>query len=149
MGSRAATTRRPTLRLLLGLVLGTTALLTATTPAAAAASAVSVPPGGGCADVEVIGARGTTEPPGFGFLLGPQAEDIQARLAQTVSLHALDYPAGPSFGSVADGIAAMQDRLTANRAPARAPRSCCSGTRRGRTSSAMRSTRWVPSCLPT
>jgi hypothetical protein len=43
--------------------------------------------------VEIIGARGTTERPGLGFLLTPLARQITRTVPQTVRTTALDYPA--------------------------------------------------------
>ncbi|MDQ3629615.1 MAG: cutinase family protein [Actinomycetota bacterium] len=80
----------------------------------AATSATAAPaPADGCADVEVIGVRGTTEAPGFGNLLQPMADDIAAQSAQTVSLYALPYPATFNYlYSLNEGRAALQSRLT-------------------------------------
>lgn len=50
-------------------------------------------PGNACPAVEVIGARGTTESPGLGFLLTPLAQQITSTVALTVRTTALDYPA--------------------------------------------------------
>lgn len=91
------------------------AVATATvgTVLAASTAHAAPPPPTGCADVEVIGVRGTTEAPGFGNLLQPMADDIVAQSSQTVNLHALPYPATFNYlYSLNQGRAALQSRLT-------------------------------------
>ncbi|MEU4692690.1 cutinase family protein [Actinoplanes sp. NPDC023714] len=62
-------------------------------------------PRNGCADVQVLGARGTTERPGFGVLLGPLADRITDDLPQTVRATAVDYPASFNYtASVRQGV---------------------------------------------
>jgi hypothetical protein len=64
-------------------------------------------PGNACPDVEVIGARGSTERPGLGVLLGPLARQITTDVPQTVRSTAVDYPAslGNYQASVRQGVA--------------------------------------------
>ncbi|BBH71387.1 serine esterase [Actinoplanes sp. OR16] len=62
-------------------------------------------PANACPDVEVLGARGTTERPGFGVLLGPLADRITGDLPQTVRATAVDYPASFAYtASVRQGV---------------------------------------------
>lgn len=97
------------------LTLAAATLATAAGLAATAQPAIGDPyDGPGCAEVEVIGARGTSEAPGFGNLLAPQVTEIQNRLSQTVSAYALPYPASLNYpSSVAEGEQALRDRLVA------------------------------------
>lgn len=65
-------------------------------------------PGSACPDVEVIGARGTTERPGLGVILTPLAQRITGDLAQTVRTTAVDYPASFNYlASVRQGVDAL------------------------------------------
>ena len=70
-----------------------------------AASAVTLPslavtaPSTGCAQVEVIGARGTGEPSGLGYLLTPIASAIQSGSTKTVGTYAVPYPASYDYES--------------------------------------------------
>jgi hypothetical protein len=69
-------------------------------------------PRNGCADVEVIGARGTTERPGLGVLLTPLAQRITRDLEQTVRTTAVDYPASFSYtSSVRQGVADLTAKV--------------------------------------
>lgn len=62
-------------------------------------------PGNGCPDVEVIGARGTTERPGFGVLLGPLAQQLTRELPLSVRSTPVDYPASFNYtASVRQGV---------------------------------------------
>ena len=79
---------------ILGLVgLTATALpLTLTT----APSAVAAP----CPDVEIVFARGTTEPPGVGGIGQAFVESLRSRLGErSVGVYAVNYPASRNFGS--------------------------------------------------
>jgi hypothetical protein len=65
-------------------------------------------PGGSCPDVEIIGARGTTERPGLGVLLGPLAQQLTRALPQSVRTTAVDYPASFNYqASVRQGVTAL------------------------------------------
>jgi hypothetical protein len=65
-------------------------------------------PGNACPDVEVIGARGTTERPGFGVLLGPLAQQLTRELPETVRATAVDYPASFNYtASVRQGVSSL------------------------------------------
>lgn len=70
------------------------AALTAVAPTVTPAPASAAP----CADVEVVFARGTNEPPGLGSVGGPFVEDLRARVApRTVDAAAVEYPASNDF----------------------------------------------------
>jgi hypothetical protein len=65
-------------------------------------------PGGACPDLEIIGARATTERPGLGVLLTPLAERITRKLPQAVRTTAVDYPASFNYQpSVQEGVTAL------------------------------------------
>lgn len=71
-----------------------------------------VAPAGTCAQVQVVGARGTGEPSGFGYLLGPIATYVQSNARQTVGLYALPYPADfPYAQSEAEGVYLLENYL--------------------------------------
>lgn len=104
-------------------VIGLALAMTATTLVATALPAQASPASAGCADVEVIGVRGTFERPGLGYLLHPLATHIQIASARSVSLHALVYPASlPYYDSVGTGIKALQARLRSQAAACPAQR---------------------------
>jgi hypothetical protein len=65
-------------------------------------------PSNGCPDVEIIGARGTTERPGLGVILGPLAQQLTRELPQSVRTTAVDYPASFNYlPSVRQGVGAL------------------------------------------
>jgi hypothetical protein len=72
-------------------------------------------PGNGCADVEIIGARASTERPGLGVLVGPLAQRVTGATSQTVKSTAVDYPAtlGNYNNSVKAGVADMAKKIQA------------------------------------
>nr|BFE70420.1 hypothetical protein GCM10020092_037210 [Actinoplanes digitatis] len=58
--------------------------------------------------MEIIGARGTTERPGLGVLIGPLAQQLTRGLSQTVRATAVDYPASFNYqASVREGVTAL------------------------------------------
>lgn len=68
--------------------------------------------GDGCADIEIIGARGTTERPGMGRILGPVAEELTTELTAMVLTTPLNYPASPNYAnSVRTGVANLRAEL--------------------------------------
>jgi hypothetical protein len=80
-------------------------------------------PGSGCPDVEIIGARATTERPGLGVLLTPLAQQITKALPETVRSTAVDYPASFNYQpSVAQGVQSLTADLQKTAA-------ACAGTR--------------------
>ena len=90
-------------------------------PAPASPEPVAAPPAGpGCADVEVIFARGTTEAPGVGGMGQAFVDDLRAKLgAKTLGVYAVDYPASPDFPTAVQGIrdASTHVQETAARCP--------------------------------
>ncbi|MCV7156662.1 cutinase family protein [Mycolicibacterium brisbanense] len=59
----------------------------------------------GCADVEVLFARGTFEGPGVGKVGQPFVDALQQRLpGRTVNVYAVNYPASLDFARAADGV---------------------------------------------
>jgi cutinase len=53
-----------------------------------------------CPDVEIVFARGTTEPPGVGGVGQAFVDSLRSQLGgQTVGVYAVDYPASRDFGS--------------------------------------------------
>ncbi|TRW82088.1 cutinase family protein [Mycolicibacterium sp. 018/SC-01/001] len=91
--------------------LGAAALLsTATGQAAAAPTGVQT---AGCADVEVVFARGTFESPGLGKVGTPFVDAVRNRLpGRNVDAYAVNYPASIDFARAADGVADVASHLT-------------------------------------
>lgn len=86
-----------------------------TTPAISTAA-----DGGPCADVEVIFARGTLEPPGPGAVGQPFIDALTSRLGHTsVDAYPVNYPASLNFSQAADGVADAANRVldTVNTCP--------------------------------
>ncbi len=74
----------------------------------------------GCSDVEVVFARGTTEPPGVGAVGQAFVDALRSKVsAKTVDVYAVDYPATIDFPRAVDGIndAAAHIQATAARCP--------------------------------
>ncbi|MBT8224891.1 MAG: cutinase family protein [Dactylosporangium sp.] len=70
--------------------------------------------GGACASVKVIGARGTGESAGLGYLLSPVAKQIAAAVSTPVTSIGLDYPATADFvGSAQQGTTELQRLIAA------------------------------------
>lgn len=88
-----------------GTVLGAAALLAGVpTPQAAALP---------CSDVEVVFARGTSEPPGIGRVGHALTNALQARLpGRTIGTYAVTYPASYDFLTTADGAHDATARIT-------------------------------------
>lgn len=62
-------------------------------------------PGGGCPDVEVVFARGTTEAPGVGGIGQAFVDSLQSRIGQkSLWTHAVDYPASTDWPTAARGV---------------------------------------------
>lgn len=65
--------------------------------------AAPVPPG--CPDVQVVFARGTTEPPGVGAMGQAFVDDLRARVGEkSVGVYPVDYPASPDFPTGVQGV---------------------------------------------
>ncbi len=76
---------------------------------------------GQCADVEVIFARGTLEPPGPGTVGQEFADALTGRLGgRTVDVYGVNYPASLNFSQAADGVADAANKVmdTVNTCPA-------------------------------
>jgi cutinase len=72
----------------------TFAVMAPVVPTIASTPAIAAP----CPDVQVVFARGTTEPPGLGSVGSPFVDDLRTRLApRTVDATAVDYPASNDF----------------------------------------------------
>lgn len=66
----------------------------------------------GCADVEVVFARGTNEAPGVGATGQAFADALSANLpGKTVDVYGVNYPASLNFGQAADGVADASNRI--------------------------------------
>ncbi|MGV0834210.1 cutinase family protein [Mycolicibacterium thermoresistibile] len=66
-----------------------------------------------CPDVEVVFARGTSEPPGVGRVGQSLADALQARLpGRTVGTYGVSYPATYDFLTTADGALDATARIT-------------------------------------
>lgn len=66
----------------------------------------------GCADVEVVFARGTNEAPGVGATGQAFVDALTADLpGKSVGVYAVNYPASLNFGQAADGIADASNRI--------------------------------------
>ncbi|MGE2735041.1 cutinase family protein [Mycolicibacterium vaccae] len=92
-----------------GRALGAVALAVALTPLAAATISLPAVAHGapsGCADVELVFARGTFEPAGLGRVGDAFAAALQSRLPdRSVATYAVNYPASLDFGRAAEGVA--------------------------------------------
>lgn len=67
-----------------------------------------------CPDVEVIFARGTFEPPGIGATGQGFIDALRARLPdQSLTVHAVEYPASLDFPRAADGVIDVVNRVRA------------------------------------
>lgn len=66
----------------------------------------------GCADVEVVFARGTNEAPGVGATGQAFVDALTADLpGKSVDVYGVNYPASLDFGQAADGIADASNRI--------------------------------------
>lgn len=82
------------------------ALLGASLPSAPSASAEP------CPDVEVVFARGTTEPPGVGPTGQAFLDSLRPRLGtKSIGVYPVDYPASMEFGAAVDGIYDASDHV--------------------------------------
>lgn len=57
----------------------------------------------GCPDVEVVFARGTSEPPGLGRVGDGLVGALRGQTSRSVGAYAVNYPASYDFGRAADG----------------------------------------------
>ncbi|OLP02130.1 cutinase family protein [Mycolicibacterium porcinum] len=66
----------------------------------------------GCADVEVVFARGTNEAPGVGATGQAFVDALNADLpGKSIDVYAVNYPASLNFGQATDGIADASNRI--------------------------------------
>ena len=92
------------------LISGLTACLLASASLASAAPAGAVP----CPDVELVFARGTSEPAGIGRVGQALSDRLAASLGgRTLGTYAVDYPASYDFMAATDGAADATSRLAA------------------------------------
>lgn len=67
-----------------------------------------------CPDVELIFARGTSEPPGIGRVGQALRDQLAAELGgRTMGVYPVDYPASYDFLAAADGAADVTNRMVA------------------------------------
>lgn len=88
-------------------VFGGTAVVTMTLLFNSGPSASADPPAPnpGCADVEVVFARGTTEAPGVGYTGEAFVDVLRSKISpKSMSVYAVDYPATVDFPTALDGI---------------------------------------------
>ncbi len=78
-----------------------TAVLAGAGSTVVAAPAYAAP----CADVNVVFARGTFEPPGLGAVGDAFADSLRAKSGKSVDVYGVNYPASLDFGAAADGVA--------------------------------------------
>lgn len=92
----------------------------ASTAATAAALVLLAPPAAQaaqCSDVDVVFARGTSEPAGIGRVGQALADNLQAQLGgRSVSTYAVDYPASYDFLAAADGATDATNHIAATSA---------------------------------
>jgi cutinase len=74
---------------------------------AVAASAYAEP----CADVEVVFARGTFEPPGLGAVGDAFVSSLRAKTNKSVDVYGVNYPASLDFATAADGVADASNKV--------------------------------------
>jgi cutinase len=86
-----------------------------TGPSAAVAQPAPPQPGpaaGGCPDVEVIFARGTTEAPGVGFFGQAFVDSLRAQAgSQSIDVYPVVYPASSDFPTAATGVIDASNRI--------------------------------------
>ncbi|MCX6484496.1 MAG: cutinase family protein [Mycobacterium sp.] len=102
--------------------------------AAPLALLVSVPTahGAACPDVELIFARGTSEPAGIGRVGQALAEELSAQLGgRSLGVYGVNYPATYDFLAAADGAADATNRIAAMSAQCPATRFVLGGYSQG------------------
>lgn len=69
-------------------------------------------PAAPCPDVEVVFARGTTEPPGVGGIGQAFVDSLQSHVGQkSVATYPVDYPASTDWPTAAQGVIDVSDRV--------------------------------------
>ncbi len=66
----------------------------------------------GCPDVEVVFARGTSEPPGLGRVGDGLVSALRGRTSRSVGAYAVNYPASYDFLTTADGALDATNHIT-------------------------------------
>jgi cutinase len=97
----------------IGWLIGVSAVAVSTVlaPLASADPAPSAPTGA-CPDVEVVFARGTTEPPGVGGVGQAFVDSLRAHAGQkSIATYAVDYPASTDWPTAAQGVIDAADRV--------------------------------------
>jgi len=80
--------------------------------AAGSTAVVNAADGDGCADIEVIFARGTWEPPGPGATGQAFVDALTARLPdRSVDVYPVDYPASLDFSRAVDGVVDASNKV--------------------------------------
>jgi cutinase len=81
------------------------ALLIAPVPSASAVPPAPPAPNGACSDVDVVFARGTTEPPGVGATGQAFVDSLRTKIGpKSMSVYGVDYPATMDFATGMSGI---------------------------------------------
>lgn len=94
-------------------VAGAAVIATAATLAGTAPTAAADP----CPDVQVVFARGTSEPPGIGRVGQALTDTLQAQLGgRTISTYGVNYPATYDFLAAADGATDATNHILATAA---------------------------------
>ena len=89
-----------------------------------------------CPDVEIVFARGTSEPTGIGRVGQALADALAPQLGgRSLGTYGVNYPAGYDFLTTADGAADATAHIVAMAQQCPAPASCSAATRRARRSS--------------
>lgn len=84
-----------------------------------------------CPDVEVVFARGTSEPPGVGRIGQSFVDTLRSRLAaKSVGVYPVNYPATTDFPTAADGISDAGAHVQQMAANCPGPRWCWAATPR-------------------
>ncbi|KDE98828.1 cutinase [Mycolicibacterium aromaticivorans JS19b1 = JCM 16368] len=103
----------PTMTSLRKLGVASIAALAILPPIVVAPAAQAAP----CPDVEVVFARGTSEPAGIGRVGQALADSLQSQLGgRTVSTYGVDYPASYDFLAAADGATDATNHIAATAA---------------------------------
>jgi cutinase len=90
------------------------AMLTTATLATAPTGSPVASADEGCADVEVVFARGTFEPPGVGGIGQAFVDELRAQpqlAGKSVDVYAVNYPASVQFSTAADGVIDASNRV--------------------------------------
>jgi cutinase len=94
-------------------LIGAAAVAVSTMPAPpASAEPLPAAPTVPCPDVEVVFARGTSEPPGVGFVGQAFVDSLRSHVGQkSVATYAVDYPASMDWPTASQGVIDAADRV--------------------------------------